>query len=394
MRLEYIAAERPDGPWTVVQAAPAPSGRAEFQSTGAVVVRLQIQDLAENLGTASRSVPASGAAAGAAVAALGTPPPPSPVPVDLPPPAPTPDRVDRADGVSNWSPIQPEPHATNPPPPNNLSGAPLAVATKPGGTQAIAYSPNGAGPGPMPPPAPTPDLGAGKGVLPPLQIVNKKQVRLEFDVGKFGPSGLGGVDVYVTTDDGATWEKSIADPNVVLPQNTDPQAGVPVRGSVTVQLAKEAVSYGFCLVVKSRAGRGKPPPKNGLDLPQIRVELDATPPVAELYAPQPDPARHDTLVLCWNASDRNLASNPISLEWSAQRDGPWTFIGAAQLPNTGKYTWQVPPNIPPSVYLRLTVRDTADNSAVAQTNDPVLIDLSVPEVTNIGLGGVTLNPSH
>ena len=39
--------------------------------------------------------------------------------------------------------------------------------------------------------------------------------------------------------------------------------------------------------------------------------------------------------------------------------------------------------------LRLTVRDTAGNSAVAQTNEAILIDLSVPEVD-----GVTMSPSH
>ena len=52
-----------------------------------------------------------------------------------------------------------------------------------------------------------------------------------------------------------------------------------------------------------------------------------------------------------------------------------------------------PATAPPNVYLRLTVRDTAGNKAVAQTPDPVLIDLSVPEVSNIGLGGAGPAPA-
>ena len=155
--------------------------------------------------------------------------------------------------------------------------------------------------------------------------------------------------------------------------------------TVTVTLPpKEGVTYGFCLVVKSKAGLGKPAPKSG-DTPQVRVEVDTRPPTASLYAPQPDPARHDGLVLIWKAEDRNLAANPITLEWAAQRDGRWELIGEPHLPNTGRYTWQVPDSIPPKVYLRLTVRDTAGNSAVAQTPEPILIDLTVPEITNVGL---------
>ena len=207
-------------------------------------------------------------------------------------------------------------------------------------------------------------------------------------MGKFGPSGLGGVDVYVTTDDGATWQKTPTDAGGAFLPAADPHGGA-IRGSVTVSLLNEGVTYGYYLVVKSKAGLGKPAPHAG-DPPQVRVELDVTPPEAKLYRPQADPTRRDTLVLVWEAADKNLAANPVTLEWSAQPgpDAQWNLIGPGELPNTGRYGWQPTPDVPPNVYLRLTVRDTAGNKAVAQTADPQLIDLSVPEVTNIGLVGV------
>jgi hypothetical protein len=219
-----------------------------------------------------------------------------------------------------------------------------------------------------------------------VQLVNYRQVKLEFDVGKFGPSGLGGVDVYMTTDDGATWAKAPADQSAALPAAADVKSGAPVHGAVTVQLNKEDVTYGFYLVVKSKAGLGKPAPRNGIDLPQVRIEVDTTAPEAELYRPEPDPEKRNTVVLGWKASDKNLAGAPISLEYAASKDGPWEYIGAPELPNSGRFSWTVPDNMPASVYLRLTVRDTAGNKAVAQTGEPVLIDLSVPEISNIGLG--------
>jgi hypothetical protein len=259
-----------------------------------------------------------------------------------------------------------------------MGSAPLASAppTSPSGVQQATLS-----------------TGA-RGALPPLRIVNKRQVQLDFDVARFGPSGLGSVDVYVTLDEGATWEKSPVDPGAILPAVTDNRAGsVPVHGSVTVHLNKEAAAYGFYIVVKSRAGLGKPAPQKG-EPPQVRLEVDTTLPEAELYSPQPDPSKRDALVLTWRAADRNLAPNPITLEWAERREGKWQVIGEPEMPNaggtggaTGRYVWQVPEKVPPKVYLRLTVRDTAGNVAVAQTSEPILVDLSVPEVTNIGLSG-------
>ena len=117
----------------------------------------------------------------------------------------------------------------------------------------------------------------------------------------------------------------------------------------------------------------------------MRVELDTSLPEALLYGPQPSPTQRDSLMLTWKASDNRLGANPITLQWAERRDGPWEFIGASQLPNTGSYSWRVPRNVPPKVHLRLTARDAAGNVAVAETREPVLVDLSVPVSRILGL---------
>jgi hypothetical protein len=43
------------------------------------------------------------------------------------------------------------------------------------------------------------------------------------------------------------------------------------------------------------------------------------------------------------------------------------------------------PNMPASVYLKLMVKDSAGNVAVAQTQEPLLIDLNIPEVNVLGI---------
>lgn len=359
LKLEYRVGGAPSGAWTPLPVVPGERGNQRFRPglPGDVTIRLTLRDQAGNEATDERTVPGStGLMTTSAVAPVAPSLPASNPGAILPPPAPPP--VGAPISVS----AVPPPQAPAPPP--NIEPTPTPIPLAHSGSPATGGM------------APT------RGPLPPLQIVNKKQIKLGFDVAKFGPSGLGSVDVYVTTDEGASWEKSAGEVSVSLPVSAEIKGPAPVRGMVTVQLPREGLAYGFFLVVKSRAGLGRPAPQSG-DVPQVRVEVDTTQPSAELYTPQPDPARRDSLVLAWKAEDRNLAANPVSLEWSANPNGPWDFIGEPQLPNTGRYTWVVPDRTPPKVYLKLTVRDTAGNAAVAQTPEPQLIDLSVPEVGGV-----------
>jgi hypothetical protein len=198
--------------------------------------------------------------------------------------------------------------------------------------------------------------------LGPVQITNSTQVTLDYEVNKVGPSGIGSVELYLTHDEGRTWQRYANDPGLKSP--------------MTVNLPGEGV-YGLRLVVRSRAGLGQRPPQTG-DMPQMRIEVDTTPPLAKLFPPQPDPRRRDALLLTWNASDQNLPTNPITLQWAERADGPWQNI-AADLTNSGRYTWQLSPNLPYRVYLRVVARDTAGNVGMDITPEPVLIDLQEPE---------------
>jgi hypothetical protein len=370
LKIEYRTVDMPAEQWVAVPATPLPGqSRLAFKgSPSAMAVRLQMLDVCGNLGRNEVQVPAAN----------------GPRPVSL----------ERTEPVTSI--VPPDAVGEKIPTPHDVPHYPGPLSEEPHGTpiaQGAAPSSTGTGGIPTPTstvaPQPSPSMSA---TMPPVQIINKRQVKLDFQVGKFGPSGVGSVDVYVTMDDGHTWEKSEIDRSAILPGTTDVRSGQPLHGSVMVQLNKpEPAIYGFYLVVKSRAGLGKPAPRPGA-APQVRVEVDTTMPEAELYKPQPDPNQQDTLMLSWKASDRNLAPNPVTLEWAEHKEGPWTFIQSPELPNTGKLTWHVSDNMPYQVYLRLTVRDQAGNSAVAETREPVVIDLSVPSVDDVTLSA-NANPA-
>jgi hypothetical protein len=406
MTLEYRTPESLPNVWTPVYVTAA-SGQASFRpgSQGAVQYRLAVRDLVENVGTATGEVPAAAVTTASAANVGATSPPPVPRPTTdasppppPPPPSAQPGPLPAPAGDGGFPAVRQVSQTggrsvDQPPAWNQLApGATVLVNTSRAGQQ-IASS-EGAAPGPAPtgpgfvgmsggspvPPAPAAPVTP----LPPLQIIKDRQITLSYTVRDVGPSGLGSVELWVTRDNGQTWQPAGGMANVnQLPTADAKGAAGPVQLSLPVELPGEG-AYGFYIVVKSKAGLGTPPPQPGTS-PRLRVEVDQTPPKATLSMQ----AVRNTLILSWEAEDRNLAPSPITLEWAETRGGTWQPI-AGPLPNLpSSYEWHLPTGsaaLPPRVYLRLTVRDTAGNVCVAETHDPILIDLSEPRVDTIQLG--------
>jgi hypothetical protein len=377
LKLEYRSPDSPSWMWTNGPVTPAVVGQTRIRAPGAgpLVVRVQIQDLAGNQAMAQAEVkgsqpapvspPAPGPAPStAAVSPPGLSPAPHVPTLPLNPPA-TPGRSPTQDsawerGPAGQSPVVPAMEQRAWSKAHPAGAVPLGGAAMEGGTRLVASTetvPNPATPAPVPGGPRMP-----RGAPPAVQITNTPQVSLEYEVTKVGPSGVGLVELYATMDDGREWRLLAQDPDLKSP--------------ITAELPGEGV-YGFWLVVKSRVGMGRRAPQSG-DLPQMRVEIDTTPPVAELYAPELAPQRRDALVISWKASDRNLGPNPISIQWAERPDALWQNIGV-DLANTGRYTWQLPQRVPDRVYLRLSVRDTAGNVSTAETPEPIIVDLNEPE---------------
>jgi hypothetical protein len=380
LRMDYHTSAHPEGEWTPLGITPSLEGKHEFPVreglTGDIRIRVRMKDQAGNEGEDMAVVAATAASFAGGPSGSGEGPP-----ISLIPPA-------RSDSTSQ---------------PNQLTSqqSPRPALESPPGQGAVIAPPPIAAPS-VPAPAPAPFSGmpiaanvertnlSGNGPAeapansPAVKIVKAREVRLDFTVGKVGPSGLGNADIYVTLDKGAHWKKMPGEVPISLAQGTDLHGTESVSGSVSVQLPAEGTIYGFIVAVKSKAGLAPPPPKDG-DAPEALVELDTTAPKGQLFRPQPDPSQPNTLLLVWEAKDRNLADKPITLEWAEQKDGPWNPIGEGALPNTSQFPWRLPDRLPPRVYLRLTMRDLAGNEARAQTDKPELIDLSVPQTRITGV---------
>lgn len=196
-----------------------------------------------------------------------------------------------------------------------------------------------------------PEIPAGES----LRMTRVRRFYLEYDIESAGPEGVAEVELWATQDGGRSWEKWGVDADKQSP--------------LDVQVDEEGV-YGFRVVVVGRNGLAAPAPQPG-DPADLWVGVDLTPPKAEItavtYGTGP---RIGELDIRWVASDRRLTARPITLSFSANREGPWTTI-VSGLPNSGQYFWKIDGSVPKQVFLRIECQDEAGNSTEFVIREPI-----------------------
>jgi hypothetical protein len=297
---------------------------------------------------------------------------PAPVaPQDVPTPAPV---------------VAPAPIVTSPTPVASAAAPAMdSAATNPGGLTPLPAVRTGPGPvgnptlGSRPTNGPAPLGGtASRADLPPIQHVRDTQISIDFAVEQQGPSGVKKIEVYMTQDDGETWQRWTETFEVSSPLQLQlPQA--PYEGTL-----------GFKLVAYSGVLQSFGPPQRG-DVPDVRLHVDRTPPKVDLYPLEPDTAQLNAVMIRYRATDTNLMPNGVALYWAAQQTGPWNPIQVGMTRSLPGYqdvqecSWMLPPNLPSRVYLRVTARDLAGNVGEFITRDPVMVDLHKPVVRFKGI---------
>lgn len=356
LRLEYL---QPGATaWQPVGVVPKPTGQTQWSVPhgGVVAVRGSVSDFARNVGQDQAQVRI---AAGDPRSRTGVP--------DLRQPIASPDNPL---GVAANSPTM-LPGGSGGPALDNGSGfSPMRTGQVPALNTSASLRANGApvaaprlsGAGDFGPPLTSPTEAAPRDPLGGrFRIVNSKQFQIGYRLQDVGPSGVSSVEVFITSDDGASWSRFGEDPDNVSP--------------VTIDVPREG-RYGFALAVRSGVGLGEPPQPG--DKPSIVVVVDQTPPTLEMLPLEQGRGRNmNKILIQWRLHDDNPADRPVAISYSANPQGPWVPITGWH-ENTGSYVWSVGAGTPPRFYLRLEARDAAGNVQLAETPQPVLIDLSRP----------------
>jgi hypothetical protein len=205
------------------------------------------------------------------------------------------------------------------------------------------------------------------------QLINSTHTVLNYQVEHPGASGVSKVQVWMTHDEGQTWQRLCED-----------SSG---RSPVAIDLPGEG-TYGLSLVVSNGNGASGTPPARG-DSPDFRLEVDLTKPVAQVTGVKPGTgAEAGTIVITWTATDKNLKSDPVDLYYGTSREGPWLPI-VKGLKNDGSYRWVTPRDVNGQIFIRMEVTDEAGNTAVCTSNQPAILDRSPPKahILGVGMGG-------
>jgi hypothetical protein len=223
----------------------------------------------------------------------------------------------------------------------------------------------GAGPAEMPKAGPD-----GKAGAPRRQVINTKHASVAYRVDPVGPSGIGKVEVWLTADKGASWQRVGEDVDHHSPAEVD----LPGEGL-----------FGIRLVVSNGNGfGGRAPVAN--DPPHTWVEVDTTPPSAVLHNIEPT-AVDGKLEIRWQVTDRNLTERPILLSYATRREGPWLPISKA-LKNDGCYRWAFPHDAGNQFFVKLEAADQAGNVTRCESPMPVVLDMTEPAAVVVGVNGV------
>jgi hypothetical protein len=202
------------------------------------------------------------------------------------------------------------------------------------------------------------------------QLLNTSHAALEYRIDQVGPSGVGKVEVWITGDQGHSWQR--------LREDSDR------RSPADVELPGEGL-FGVTLVVTNGNGFGGKPPSRG-DAPTAWIEVDTTPPAVQVRDTDPS-TDGGTLEIRWHASDKNLSEEPVNLYFRTRADGPWKLI-AKGVKNEGTYRWTFPHDMGSQFFFRVEVADQAGNVAHADSTTAVVLDMTEPRAFVVGVTGV------
>lgn len=184
-----------------------------------------------------------------------------------------------------------------------------------------------------------------------LHLLNSKRITFHYKVKDGDSPGLSALELWGTRDL-RSWKKyDIAKRS---------------PSSLAVDIKDEGL-YGFTLIARGEDDLAKDQPPRPGDPPQVWVAVDRTKPVVQLLGAELNIlARKPTLVVRWNAKDRNFGPRPITLLYAEHLEGPWTPI-AANMKNSGRYEWIMPACAPSHLYVRVQAVDLMGNAGMAQS---------------------------
>ncbi|MFO0806850.1 MAG: hypothetical protein U0791_27405 [Gemmataceae bacterium] len=227
---------------------------------------------------------------------------------------------------------------------------------------------------------------------PRIEYVSTPEFTVDYTIQKAGRSGVKAVSLFVQHESGAwKFDKKF-------------EINPPADTGKTLSLkytADKAGLYGFFVAPESGAGVKADPPRKD-DTPMLYVVFDQEAPFVKITGVRviPGGVRGPLVEIAWETNDQNLMADPITLEYSVDKDAPaWKEVkyrlppgqeradGVGQKRYVGTYTWEVPDETLWKFHVRIRSVDKAGNTGKDQWKDEVIVDLEKPSAGITGVRG-------
>lgn len=165
------------------------------------------------------------------------------------------------------------------------------------------------------------------------------RVLIEHVARDLGPAGLARVDLFVTTDGGASWQKAAS--------TVDADRPIPFEGANG--------RYGVCCVGVDKAGNAGAIPDSA-DSIQLVLDIETTPISLDLVRLKKGGVIKggEEIFIQWVCRETDLADDPITIELSMDGGRGWETV-VDRAPNTGRYAWLPPRRRSQDCKLRISV---------------------------------------
>ncbi len=223
---------------------------------------------------------------------------------------------------------------------------------------------------------------------PQIEYANTRSLTVESRLTRVTRSGVKSANLWMYDGKGG-WRFEKSQQLDITTATIDPLVKIPCE-------VKADGLYGFIVIPVNGAGGKQDDPRRD-DPPQFLIEVDTARPVVKVtgHKVSAGGAVGPRVELDWTATDKNLMTEPILIEYSEDKLD-WKPVHAGKLSNSGRYAWEVEDKQLWKFFVRVRAVDKAGNTGEEIYAKEITVDTDVPaaRIEKVHGSGGKLDEQH
>jgi len=150
-------------------------------------------------------------------------------------------------------------------------------------------------------------------------------------------------------------------------------------------------SYMVKAIFKGKDGKEVVVEEKVMITPGKKTEVDLTKPKIQGW--KAGLGKNGHLDIRWKITDKNLGNQAVNLFYRTGHTGAWKPM-ATKLKSEGSFRWSITQDLAPQYYIRLEATDLAGNLTHVESQNPVLVDRTAPDINVTGVSVIQNQPTE